>query len=140
MRVEPYLMFNGRCEEAINFYKRALGAEVQLLMRFKDSPQPPPSSGDCKPPPGIENKVMHSSLKIGETVVMASDGRCTGEMKFDGFALSLSAKSEAEASKLFNALADGGKVTMPLGKTFFSPSFGMVADRFGVHWMVIVQQ
>jgi PhnB protein len=135
MLVQPYLFFDGRCEDAIEFYRKALGAEVTMLMRFKDSPEP---AQPGMVPPGSENKVMHASFKIGETTVMASDGRCMGTPKFDGFALSLAAKDEAEAKRLFAALGDGGQVKMPLGKTFFSPAFGMVADRFGVSWMVVV--
>lgn len=137
MKVEPYLSFEGRCEEAIEFYKKALGAQVEMLMRFKDSPEPPQPG--CSPP-GSEDKVMHASLRIGDSRVMASDGRCGGNPSFQGFALSLDAKTEAEADRLFNALADGGQVQMPLTKTFFSPRFGMVTDRFGVMWMVIVAQ
>ena len=135
MQVQPYLFFDGRCEEAIEFYKRALGAKVDGLMRFKDSPEPP-QPGMC--PPGSDNKVMHSAFRIGETLVMASDGRCQGKPSFQGFSLSLNAKDEADAKRLFAELGNGGQVQMPLGKTFFSPSFGMVADRFGVSWMVIV--
>jgi PhnB protein len=133
--VEPYLFFDGRCEEAIEFYRRALGAQVDVLMRFKDSPEPPQPG--CVPP-GSENKVMHASLRIGETTLMASDGRCTGKPSFQGFSLSLRVLTEAEAERLFTALADGGQVQMPLAKTFFSPRFGMVADRFGVMWMILV--
>ena len=132
MRVESYLNFDGRCEEAIEFYRRTLGAKVEMLMRFKDAPEPgmsPPEAGD---------KVMHSALRIGDSMVLASDGRCLGKPNFQGFALSLTAANESEAGRLFNALADGGEVQMPLAKTFFSPSFGMVADRFGVSWMVYV--
>ena len=133
--VEPYLMFEGRCEEAIEFYKRALGAQVDMLMRFKESPEPPPPG--CVPA-GSENKVMHASLRIGGKSVMMADGRCSGKLNFDGFALSLSVSTEAEAEKKFAALSDGGQVMMPLAKTFFAKRFGMVNDRFGVHWMVIV--
>ncbi len=133
--VEPYLFFDGRCEEAIEFYRRALGAEVVMLMRFKDSPEPPQPG--CVPL-GSENKVMHASLRIGGTTLMASDGRCEGKPSFQGFSLSLSVPTEAEAERRFNALADGGQVQMPLAKTFFSPRFGMVADRFGVMWMILV--
>jgi len=132
MQVQPYLFFDGRCDEAIDFYKTALGADVAMLMRWKDSPD----KSMCTP--GNENKVMHSSVRIGETTMMASDGRNTGNPNFQGFALSLNAKDEADADRLFNALADGGKVTMALAKTFFSPRFGMVADKFGVNWMVLV--
>jgi PhnB protein len=133
--VEPYLFFDGRCEEAIEFYRRALGAEVDMLMRFKDSPEPPKPG--CVPP-GSENKVMHASLRIGENTVMASDGRCTGKPNYQGFSLSLRVSSEAEAERLFTALADGGQVQAPLARTFFSARFGMVADRFGVMWMILV--
>jgi PhnB protein len=132
MKVEPYLFLDGRCEEALDFYKKALRAEVTSLMRFKDSPDPtmnqPSQAGD---------KVMHAVFRIGETTIMASDGRNTGKPSFQGFALSVSVANEAEADKLFNALSQGGQVQMPLTKTFFSPRFGMVADRFGVSWMVI---
>lgn len=136
MSIQPYLFFEGRCEEAIEFYKSALGAEVEMLMRFKDSPEPPQPG--CQPP-GSENKIMHASLKIGQNKVMVSDGRCTGRNFFYGFGLSVSVSTEADAQKRFAALSAGGQVGMPLGKTFFSPSFGMVTDKFGVMWMVIVQ-
>ena len=135
MQVQPYLFFDGRCEEAIEFYKRALGAKVEMLMRSRESPEPP-QPGTC--PPGSEDKVMHACLRIGETAVMASDGHCTGKPSFAGFALSLNAKDAAEADRVFTALCDGGQVRMPQTKTFFSPRFGMVADRFGVLWMIIV--
>ncbi|HKZ97777.1 MAG TPA: VOC family protein [Hyphomicrobiaceae bacterium] len=135
MQVKPYLNFDGRCEEAIEFYKKKLGAKVEMMMRFKENPEPPKPGMS---PPDAGNKILHSSLRIGETTVMASDGRCTGPSSFKGFCLSLDARNEAEANKLFAALADGGQVQMPLAKTFFSPRFGMVADRFGVNWMIIV--
>jgi len=135
MQVQPYLFFDGRCEEAIAFYRKAVGAEVRMMMRFKDSPEPCPEG---MVPPGSENKVMHAAMQIGETTVMASDGRCTGAAKFQGFSLSLEAANDAEAKRRFDALSDGGQVQMPLGKTFFASSFGMVADRFGITWMVIV--
>src|ERR1700722_2529389 len=102
MQVQPYLNFNGRCEEAIEFYRRALGAKVEMLMRFKESPEPPPPG---MAPPGIENKVMHASLRIGDSTVMASDGRCQGTAAFQGISLSLTPSSEAEAERLFAALA-----------------------------------
>lgn len=135
MQVQTYLFFDGRCEEAVEFYRSALGAEVEMLMRFKDSPEPPQPG---MVPPGAEDKVMHASFRIGESTVMASDGRCQGQPSFQGFSLSLSAADQAEAERLFAALSEGGQVQMPLGKTFFSPCFGMVADRFGVSWMIIV--
>ena len=131
MQVQPYLFFDGRCDEAIAFYRTALGAEVTMLMRFKEAPDP----GMCRP--GTEEKVMHSSLRIGDATVFASDGRCEGPAKFQGFSLSLTVADEAEAERLFAALCDGGQVQMPLTKTFFSPRFGMLADRFGVSWMIL---
>ena len=137
MAVTPYLFFDGRCEEALDFYKKTLGAEVGMLMRVKDSPQPPP---DGTYPPGSENKIMHSTFRVGGTTVMASDGCAQGKPKFEGFALSVDAKDEAAADRMFTALADGGQVRMPLGETFFARRFGMVADRFGVGWMIIVER
>jgi len=135
MIVQAYLSLDGRCEEAIEFYRKALGAEVTMLMRFKDCPEPPPAGMIT---PGSENKVMHASLRIGETTVMMSDGRCTGKTNFNGFCLSVSVANPAEADRVFAALGDGGQVQMPLVKTFFSPRFGMLTDRFGIAWMVNV--
>ena len=134
MQIQPYLFFDGRCEEAIEFYRKAVGAEVKMLMRFKDSPEPPQPG--CMP--GSDNKVMHACFQIGDTQVMASDGECKGKPSFQGFSLSLTVADEASAKRLFKALGEGGQVQMPLAKTLFSPSFGMVADRFGVSWMVYV--
>jgi PhnB protein len=140
MQVQSYLIFNGRCDEAIDFYKKSLGAKVEMLMRFKENPDKDKLGANCIPPGG-DDKVMHSSFKIGDTVVMASDGmEYNRKPEFKGFSLTVSAKDEAEADKLFNALAEGGKVSVPLTKTFFSPRFGMVDDKFGVGWMVIVPQ
>jgi len=133
-QVQPYLFFDGKCEEALDFYKSALGAKVEMMMRFKDNPDPQP--GMCAP--GAENKVMHAAFHIGDTLVMASDGMAGGKPEFKGFSLSVSAADEKQADKLFDALGKGGKVTMPMSKTFFSPRFGMVTDKFGVGWMVIV--
>ena len=135
MLVQPYLFFDGKCEEAVEFYRRTLGAEVVMMMRFRDSPEP---AQPGMVPPGAENKVMHAALRIGDTMVLGSDGRCLGQPDFRGFALSLTAADEAEADRLFAALAEGGQVQMALSKTFFSPRFGMVADRFVVSWMVYV--
>jgi PhnB protein len=135
MPVQPYLFFEGRCEEAIGFYRKALGAQVQMLMRYKESPEPPPA--DCMPPDSAE-KVMHACFRIGDTDVMASDGMCSGKPAFQGFSLSVEARDEADCDRKFNALAEGGKVQMPLSKTFFAKRFGMVQDKFGVGWMVIV--
>ena len=136
MQVQAYLFFDGRCEEAVEFYRKALGAEVVILVRHKDSPEPP--SPEMPLPPGSENKIMHTTLKIGDTTVMASDGMCSGKPEFRGFSLSLSVADTAAADRVFAALADGGQVQMPLAKTFWSPYFGMVADRFGVGWMISI--
>ena len=134
MLVQPYLFFDGRCEEALEFYRSTLGAEVTMLMRFKENPEPMPPD---MYPPGSDDKVLHASFTIGETTLMASDGMNKGSPVFQGFSLSLSVPSDAEAQRLFTALSAGGKVQMPLGKTFYASSVGMVADRFGVSWMVI---
>ncbi|HEX7860976.1 MAG TPA: VOC family protein [Verrucomicrobiae bacterium] len=132
--VQPYLFFSGNCEEALNFYKSAIGAEITALMRFKDAPEQNPNMP--APPP---DKVMHANLKIGQTEVMASDGCSSdGKSNFQGFSLSVAVDSEAEAERIFNALSPGGNVMMPMGKTFFAPKFGMLTDKFGVGWMVIV--
>ena len=133
--VQAYLFFNGNCEEAVEFYKKALGAEVQMTMRYKESPDAPPPG---TVPPGWENKIMHTSFRVGESVVMASDGCNEAGSGFQGFSLSLALSSEAEAERAFNALAEGGKVQMPLTKTFWSPRFGMLTDRFGMGWMINV--
>ena len=137
MQVQPYLFFDGRCEEAIEFYRSVLGAEVQMLMRYREAPDPPPPGMVA---PGSENKIMHAALRIGDSTVMASDGSARGHPEFKGFSLSITAANEAEADRLFARLAEGGQIQMPIGKTFFSPRFGMVADRFGVGWMVVVMQ
>ncbi|HWB11067.1 MAG TPA: VOC family protein [Pirellulales bacterium] len=129
MQVQPYLHFNGCCEEAIEFYRRVLGAEVSFLMRFKDSPEP------SMAPPGSENKVMHATFRIGSATLMASD---CGPPSFEGFSLSITVPGEDQAERLFAALSEGGQVKMPLAKTFFSPGFGMLTDRFGMPWMIHV--
>lgn len=136
MQVQSYLFFDGKCEEALTFYQKAVGAKVEAMMRYKDNPEPPREG--CMAPSVTPDKIMHSCFKIGETSVMASDGMCGGKPSFQGFSLSLIAKDVAEAEKLFKSLGEGGQVQMPLTKTFFSPSFGMVADKFGVSWMVVV--
>ncbi len=137
MQVTPYLTFNGRCREALDFYRQALGAEVMFQMAFKDTPPPP---DPAMRPPGSDDMIAHVSFKIGETVIMATDGCPTETSKFDGFNLSLQPDGPAEAERLFAALSEGGEVRMPMGKTFFSPAFGMLADKFGVRWMVYVPQ
>jgi PhnB protein len=134
MQVQPYLNFDGRCEEALDFYRKALGAKVEMMMRFKDNPEPMPGAQA----PG--DKVLHACLRIGDSSVMASDGYCSGNASFQGFSLSVTARDDAEAKRFFGSLAEGGKVQQPLMKTFFASSFGMVADRFGVSWMVIAGQ
>jgi PhnB protein len=133
MPVQPYLFFNGRCDEAIEFYRDALGAEVMMLLRFKQAPD------RSMIQPGNEEKVMHGRLRIGDAIVLVSDGMCGGETKFEGFSLTLSLDSTEEVDRRFNALADGGQVRMPLDKTFFSPRFGMLTDRFGVGWVVLCE-
>jgi len=133
--IQSYLFFDGRCEEALEYYRKTLGAEIEMLMRFKDSPEPP-QPGACAP--GSGDKVMHASFRMGGTTLMASDGRCQGKPSFQGFSLSLTVPTEAEADKCFAALAEGGQVQMPLARTFFAKRFGMVIDRFGVCWMVLV--
>jgi PhnB protein len=131
MKVQPYLYFDGRCEEALDFYQRALGAEMTSLMRFKDAPDP------AMAPAGGADKVMHASFRIGDTTVLASDGRCLGQANFQGFALAVTVAEDAEGERLFAALAAGGQVQMPITKTFFASRFGMVADRFGVSWIIL---
>ena len=133
MQTQPYLIFEGRCEEAINFYRRAIGAEVNMLLRFKDAP-----AGREQHPP--DDKVMHANIRIGDTTVLLSDGRCSGRPNFQGFSLALIVANDAEAKRYFAALAEGGQVQQPLTKTFFSSSFGTLVDRFGVSWMVNVAQ
>jgi len=132
MKVQSYLCFEGRTEEALKFYEKAIGAKVEMLMRFKEAPE-----GTCTA--GTEDKVMHAAFRVGDTQIMASDGRMQPPAKFSGISLALSAKTEAEAKQLFAGLADGGQVQMPLAATFFSPSFGMVGDRFGITWMVMTE-
>ncbi len=133
MQVQPYLNFNGRCEEALEFYKQTLGAEVKMLLRMKDSPDPAPPG---TMPPGAEDKIMHAGFQIGDSVLMASDCHCEGQTNFQGFSLTITVPNEAAADRVFAALAAGGQVKMPLGKMFFSPRFGVVLDRFGLSWMI----
>jgi PhnB protein len=137
MALQPYLFFEGRCEEALEFYKKALGAQVPMLMRYKDGPQPAQCPDGTRPP---LDKIMHASLKVGDADLGASDGTCSGKTSFQGFALTLIANDDADAKKKFDALAEGGEVKQPLMKTFFASSFGMVADRFGLTWMLLAGQ
>lgn len=133
MNVQPYLSFEGRAQEAMDFYKSALGAKVDMVMHFKDAPSEVQGQIDAK----AKDKVMHAAFHIGDTQVMATDGRCSGKAEFSGISLTLNASSNGEAEKLFGALGNGGKVTMPMSETFFAHRFGMVADKFGVNWMVL---
>ncbi|RYD54827.1 MAG: VOC family protein [Verrucomicrobiaceae bacterium] len=137
MIIQPYLFFDGRCEEAVSYYQEHLGAKVMMSMRFKDSPEESNCGPDGKKPD--PEKIMHTGFMLGESLIMASDGNCEGKTKFDGFSLSISVKEKAEAERIFGVLSDGGQVCAPLGQTFFSPAFGMLIDRFGVSWMVMVE-
>jgi len=135
MQVQPYLFFDGRCEEALQYYSKHLGAKVEMLMRNRESPEPPPPGMNA---PG--EKIMHAAFRIGDTQILASDGMSGGKPKFEGFSLAITARDDADAKRIFNALADGGQVRMPLTKTFFASSFGMLADRFGIGWMVLAEK
>jgi PhnB protein len=134
MKVETYLFFNGRCEEALEFYQKALGAKIVNKMRFSDSPD----KSQCAP--GTLDKIMHATFSIGETQLMASDGRCEGQPKFEGMSLTIGVKSPEEAEKLFKAIGEGGQVQVPMMETFFATRWGMVADKFGVSWMVLSEK
>ena len=138
MKVQPYLFFDGRCEEALSFYRKAAGAEIEQMMRYKENPEGVPTHL----PPGSGEKVMHVNFRMGDTQLFASDGMCggAGPQPFSGFSLTISARNVAEADRLFAALGEGGQVQMPLTETFFSPRVGMVADKFGVSWMIIVEK
>lgn len=142
MTVQPYLFFDGKCEEALEFYKKALDAKVDMMMRFKENPEPPqagePGCAGPEQTAAMAEKIMHAAFTVGDAMIMASDGMCQGKPSFQGISLAMTVKTEAEADKKFAALAAGGQVQMPLAKTFFSPKFGMVADKFGVSWMVMV--
>lgn len=131
MHVQPYLFFNGRCQEALDFYQEALGATIEMVMHFQDAPD------QSVVPPHSAEKIMHCNFRIGDSTVLASDGRCTGEPAFQGFALTIAAKDDTEAERLFGALAEGGEVQMPMAETFFASRFGTVADKFGVSWMIL---
>ncbi|NJO32986.1 MAG: VOC family protein [Rhodospirillales bacterium] len=134
MKVQPYVFFDGKCEEALEFYKRAIGAKVNALMRFGEAPD------QSQIKPESKNKVMHSAFQVGETEILASDGYCLGAPAFQGFALTINAADNAEALRLFTGIAEGGKIQMPLEKTFFAASFGIAVDKFGVNWMVIADK
>ena len=133
MQIQPYLYFHGRCEEAVGFYQKTLGIEAVELLRFRDAPDPVPPG---VLPPGFESKIMHGSFRLGDTTLMVSDGTRDSSPGFHGFSLAIMVPTPAEAERAFKALSDGGQVGMPLGKTFWSPCFGSVTDRFGVSWMI----
>jgi PhnB protein len=136
MNVQPYVFFDGKCEEALEFYKSAVGAKVDMVMRFKEAPPEMQSQMS----PGSKDKVMHAAFKIGDTQILASDGQCQGKPAFQGFSLTINAANDAEADRLFGALSKGGKVTQPMSETFFASRFGMLADKFGVNWMVMAEK
>ncbi|MCD9458941.1 VOC family protein [Marinibactrum halimedae] len=132
MRIESYLFFNGHCEEAINFYRKTLGARVSLLVRFRDNPD------KSAYPPGAENKIMHAMVSVDGNTIMMSDGACDGDLHFTGISISLTLKDDLRAERIFNGLSDGGQVQMPFVETFWAEKFGLVTDRFGVSWMITV--
>jgi len=136
MNVQPYVFFDGKCEEALEFYKSAVGAKVDMVMRFKEAPP----EMQTQMSPGSKDKVMHAAFKIGDTQILASDGQCNGKPNFQGFSLTINAANDAEADKLFAALGKGGTVTQPMSETFFASRFGMLADKFGVNWMVLAEK
>lgn len=132
--VQPYIFFDGKCEEALEFYKDAIGAKVDMMMRFKEAPD------QSQMQPNTGEKVMHAAFHVGTTQVLASDGHCAGKPSFQGFGLALNAKNDAEAEKLFTAVGKGGQVLQPLTKTFFASKCGMVTDKFGIMWMVMAEE
>lgn len=132
--VQPYLFFGGRCEEALEFYRKSVGAEIVTLRRFKEAPEPVPGLPDC-----FDDKIMHAAVRVGESMWMASDGQCEGNPNFEGFSLSITAPDESEAERLFAALSEDGLIVMPLEKTFWTSKFGVVQDRFGLSWMVSIE-
>lgn len=134
MQIQPYLFFEGRCEEALGFYRDKLGAEILMMMRQRENPEPPAQS---RTPPGSEDKIMHAALRIGDATIMASDGMCSGSPEFKGVSLTMNVPGEEEARRRFEALSEGGEIVMPLQRTFFSPAFGVVRDPFGVSWMIL---
>ena len=136
MQLTPYLFFDGKCAEAIDFYKSAIGADIVFMMQYKDAPEPLPEGMNS---PELQDCVMHASFKIGDSEVMASDAPPGNHKGHNGFSLSITVADENEAKKTFAAMSDGGKVQMPLGPTFFSPCFGTLVDKFGVEWMVYVE-
>ena len=133
MDVQPYLSFEGRAQEALDFYKSAVGATVDVIMHFKDAPP----EVQAQMSPDSREKIMHAAFRLGDTQLFASDGRCTGKASFSGVSLTINAASNEEAEKLFGALGKGGQVTMPMSETFFAYRFGILADKFGVNWMIL---
>lgn len=133
--VNTYLIFNGNCEEAFQFYKSVFGGEFQYVGKYKDAP---PEDGGEVVSEEDSNRIMHVSLPIGSSVLMGSDSHSKfGDVGFgDNFSISISAESTEEADKIFGGLTDEGRVDMPMQKTFWSPYFGMLKDKFGVNWMI----
>lgn len=140
MHVQPYLFFAGRCQEALDFYEKAVGATTLFKMHFKDAPPPEQSGPDCESVPGWDEKIMHASFSIGSSTLMASDGMGKEAQAFKGFSLSISVKTNEEGERVLHALAEGGKISMPFQKTFWTSGFGMAQDKFGMGWMVSVEQ
>src|ERR1700680_2780258 len=134
MQIQTYLFFDGRCDDALEFYNKAIDAKVEMLMRYKDAPDQSMIS------PGSHDKVMHAAVRVGDTQVLMSDGHCQGKPVFQGFSLTITAPDNAEGERRFGALAEGGQVQMPLAETFFASRFGMLADKFGVGWMILVEK
>lgn len=130
MQVNPYLLYNGNCEEAFNYYVRALGGKVDMMARYQGSP-----AADHVPPEWA-SKVMHAQLSIDGEVLMAADAPPGAAKPPAGFAVSLQVEDPAKADRVFAALADGGEITMPIDKTFWARRFGMCVDRFGIPWMI----
>lgn len=131
MKIDPYLNFDGNCEEAIRFYEKTLGGKIQMMMTYDQAPP-----GDNPTPKGWEKKIMHVSMTLGNVTLMASDAPPGHFSPMQGLFVSLAPDSKAQAEKIYNALADKGNVLMPFQQTFWAEGFGMVVDRFGTPWMV----
>jgi PhnB protein len=130
MQINPYLLFDGQCEAAFKFYEKALGGKIEAMMPFGEQP------GSEKVPPELKKKIMHASLKVGDHQLMASDCPPGQFEPMKGMSVALHVKEPAEAERVFHALAEKGKVTMPIQETFWAHRFGMLVDQFGTPWMV----
>jgi PhnB protein len=128
--LNPYLFYSGNCEAAFKYYEKVLGGKIEMMFRVEEAPPEMPRQ------PGWEKKIMHAQMSIDGHVLMASDASPEHFHKPQGFSVSLNVKDPAEAERKFNALCEGGSITMPFGKTFFSKGFGMGIDQFGIPWMV----